>query len=115
MIQSQASLFHYCAALAWGVTPGEGRHVSLPSYIRRGRLSTCGTPIAADAVGESDPAAMLACPDDIDDPSGVVTRLLGNPNLAARIAGRGLDRARQEFDPLRMADRTSSSLRVLGT
>ncbi len=72
----------------------------------------CGTPIAAyalegviDAVGETDAAAVLARPDDVADLGAAIIGLLSNPELAASIARRGLDRARAEFEPAQMADR----------
>jgi glycosyltransferase involved in cell wall biosynthesis len=71
----------------------------------------CGTPIAAyalggviDVVGETDPAAVLARPDDVEDLGRAVTRLLTDQGLAARIASDGLKRAREAFDPDRMVD-----------
>lgn len=71
----------------------------------------CGTPIAAyalggitDVVGAASPAAVLARPDDVEDLSGAVTRLLADSELAARVARDGLIRARQTFDPARMID-----------
>jgi glycosyltransferase involved in cell wall biosynthesis len=92
--------------------------IATRSTLREGLAQTaidamaCGTPIAAyalggvtDAVGETDPAAVLARPDDVEDLAGAVIRLLGNPELAAGIAQRGLERARQEFAPALMAGR----------
>ena len=48
---------------------------------------------------------MLARPDDIDDLSGALTRVLQDPDLAARLARGGMQRARESFDPGRMVDR----------
>jgi len=86
--------------------------IATRSTLREGLAQTaidamaCGVPIAGyalggitDAVGEHDPAAVLARPDDVEDLSRVVIALLTNPELALAIAQRGLIRARQEFDP----------------
>jgi glycosyltransferase involved in cell wall biosynthesis len=80
----------------------------------------CGTPIAAyalagvtDAVGETEPAAVLARADDVEDLSGALIGLLENPELAAAVARKGLDRARGEFDPALMADRYERLFEVL--
>lgn len=69
----------------------------------------CGTPIAAyalegitDVVGD---AAILARPDDVEELSGALIRVLGDPELGAHIARGGLSRARELFHPGRMADR----------
>jgi glycosyltransferase involved in cell wall biosynthesis len=82
----------------------------------------CGTPIAAyalggvtDVVGKSEPAAVLAHPDDIEDLGGAVTRLLRDGGLAAALAQRGLERARNEFAPALMADRYEQLLAALVT
>ena len=48
---------------------------------------------------------MLARPDDVDDLSGALTKILENPDLAARLARGGLQRARESFDPGEMVDR----------
>lgn len=68
----------------------------------------CGTPVAAygldgiiEAVGE---AAVLACPDDVEDLGGALLRLLKDSELGARAARHGLERARASFDPDRMVD-----------
>jgi glycosyltransferase involved in cell wall biosynthesis len=92
--------------------------IATRSSLREGLAQTaldamaCGTPIAAyalggitDAVGETDPAAALARPDDAEDLGGAVTRLLQDAGLAASLAQRGLERARQQFDQALMADR----------
>ncbi|HEV3112544.1 MAG TPA: glycosyltransferase family 4 protein [Candidatus Binataceae bacterium] len=92
--------------------------IATHSTLREGLSQTaidamaCGTPIAGyalggitDAVGDTDPAAVLACPDDIEDLGHAVTRLLQDAELAARVAQRGLDRARPEFAPALMAGR----------
>ncbi len=75
----------------------------------------CGTPIAAyalegitDVVGD---AAILARPDDVEELSGALIRVLGDPELGAHIAQGGLSRARELFHPGRMADRYESSSR----
>jgi glycosyltransferase involved in cell wall biosynthesis len=72
----------------------------------------CGTPIAAyaldgiiDAVGATESAAILARPDEVEDLGVAVTRLLQDAELAAKLAQRGLDRAREEFAPALMANR----------
>jgi glycosyltransferase involved in cell wall biosynthesis len=69
----------------------------------------CGTPVAAyalegitEVVGD---AAILARPDDIEDLSGALVRVLEDAELGARIAHRALSRARESFAPTRMADR----------
>jgi glycosyltransferase involved in cell wall biosynthesis len=92
--------------------------IATNSSLREGLSQTaidamaCGTPIAAyalggiiDAVGESDPAAVLARPDDIEQLTGALIRILEAPGLATRIAQNGLARANQSFDPSRMLDR----------
>jgi glycosyltransferase involved in cell wall biosynthesis len=92
--------------------------IATRSTLREGLAQTaidamaCGVPIVAyalggvtDVVGASQPAAILARPDDVDDLSSALTRLLENPELAGEMARRGLDRARREFDPALMADR----------
>ncbi len=93
--------------------------IATRSTLREGLAQTaidamaCGTPIAAyalggitDAVGgDAEPAAVLARPDDVEDLSRALIGLLGNPELAAALAGRGLERARREFAPDLMADR----------
>ncbi len=89
--------------------------IATRSTLREGLAQTaldamaCGTPIAAyalggitDAVGET---AMLARPDDVDDLSGALTKILEDPDLAARLARGGLQRARESFDPGEMVDR----------
>ncbi|HKD67778.1 MAG TPA: glycosyltransferase family 4 protein [Candidatus Binataceae bacterium] len=92
--------------------------VATRSTLREGLSQTaidamaCGTPIAAyaldgvtDVVGETEPAAVVARPDDIEDLGAAMVKLLSNAELAANIARRALNRARDEFDPLLMADR----------
>jgi glycosyltransferase involved in cell wall biosynthesis len=88
------------------------------STLREGLAQTaidamaCGTPIAAyalggvtDAVGETGPAGILARPDDVADLSSALITLLRDCDLADKLARRGLDRARRDFDPAVMADR----------
>ncbi len=92
--------------------------IATRSKLREGLSQTaidaiaCGTPIAAyalggvtDVVGASEPAAILARPDDVEDLGSGLSRLLENPGLADAIACRGLDRARRDFAPALMADR----------
>lgn len=92
--------------------------IATHSTLREGLAQTaidamaCGTPIAAyalggvtDAVGETDPVAILARPDDVEDLGSAVTRLLQDAALATNVAQRGLDRARREFAPALMAGR----------
>jgi glycosyltransferase involved in cell wall biosynthesis len=80
----------------------------------------CGTPIAAyalegvtEVVGEDEPAAILARPDDVESLAQAVTRMLADSELAARIARVGLVRARTAFDPNETADRYEMLLTAL--
>jgi glycosyltransferase involved in cell wall biosynthesis len=79
----------------------------------------CGTPIAAyalegitEVVGD---AAILARPDDVDELSGALIRALGDRDVGAHIAQGGLSRARELFDPGRMADRYEQLLTALAS
>src|SRR5262249_46223356 len=81
------------AAIATRATLGEGLAQTAIDAM------ACGTPIAAyslggitDVVGETNPAAVLARPDDFEGLSVAVIRLLADSKLAARIAGDGLVR-----------------------
>jgi glycosyltransferase involved in cell wall biosynthesis len=89
--------------------------IATHSTLREGLAQTaidamaCGTPVAAyalegitEVVGD---AAILARPDDIEDLSGALVRVLEDAELGARIAHRALSRARESFAPTRMADR----------
>jgi glycosyltransferase involved in cell wall biosynthesis len=91
--------------------------IATRSTLREGLAQTaidamaCGTPIAAyalggvtDAVGETEPAAILARPDDVAQLSAALHTLLRDHQQAGALAMRGLDRARQMFDPAVMAD-----------
>jgi len=92
--------------------------IATRSTLREGLAQTaldamaCGTPIAAyalggviDAVGATEPVAILARPDDVADLSSALFTLLHDREQAGGLAMRGLDRARQMFDPAVMADR----------
>ena len=58
-----------------------------------------------EAVGEDNPAAILAAPDRVESLGAAILKLLTNPELAAAIARRALMRVNQEFAPALMAER----------
>jgi glycosyltransferase involved in cell wall biosynthesis len=117
-LQSQVHFLGHLDDVIPAIIASDAIIIATRSKLREGLAQTaidamaCGTPIVAyalggvtDVVGKGEPAAILARPDDVDQLSFALTRLLEDSKLAGEIAARGLDRARRQFDPALMADR----------
>jgi glycosyltransferase involved in cell wall biosynthesis len=76
-------------------------------------IAACALDRVNDTVGADAPVAALARPDDVEDLSAAILRLLENPQLANTFAQRGLEFSRREFDPKLMADRYEELFRSL--
>jgi glycosyltransferase involved in cell wall biosynthesis len=65
----------------------------------------CGTPVIAyatggviEAIGEDGGAGLLAAPDDPEDLARQIMKLLADPEAAASVTTRALERVRERFD-----------------
>jgi glycosyltransferase involved in cell wall biosynthesis len=75
----------------------------------------CGTPVVAyatggvtEAIGEHGDTGLLATPDDSEDLARQLMKILADPELAAKIAARALNRVRVRFDAQAAVDRYES-------
>jgi glycosyltransferase involved in cell wall biosynthesis len=75
----------------------------------------CGTPVAAyatggvtEAIGQDSGAGLLAAPDDPEDLARQMMKLLGDPETAAKITARALERVRERFDAQIAVDKYES-------